>query len=81
MSRSRKKPIIKDSRRGSSRLARRTAHKTMRHHTRLRILREDYEAVPVDEAEFVNDWDICDYRYDLRWESPEDEWMEKAARK
>jgi hypothetical protein len=84
MSRSRKKPIIKDSIHRSTKLARRAAHKMMRQRARARIDNEQFDMMPEDEAEFFSDWDICDNRYDLRWERPggdRDEWVAKAARK
>lgn len=84
MSRSNKKPIVKDSRRSTSRGARRISHKRFRQASRALINKGRYESLPCDESEFMNDYDICDIRYDMRWEPPGSEWedfVKQAARK
>jgi hypothetical protein len=82
LSRSRKKPIIKDNGNGN-RWKRRQAHKMMRQSVRAHLYHGRYDVIPTDESEFVNDFDILDYKWDYRWEPlvDRDEWAERAARK
>ena len=85
MSRSKKKPIIKDGD-NSTKEVRRMAHKKMRQAVRARLAHADYDMIPTDESEFVNDFDICDWRHDLRWEQTDpdgwtDNYLARAARK
>lgn len=81
MSRSRKRPIIKDSGTGT-RWIRRHAHKCMRQSVRQHIHHGKYDTIPTDESEFVNDFNVLDNRWDYRWEPRSSrEWAIKAHRK
>ena len=67
MSRSRKKPIVKDSGCGTKWI-RANTHRRMRRAVRDGIHHGKWDLLPEDESEFVNDFDICDNRWDMRWE-------------
>lgn len=76
MSRSRKKPIVKDKTDGAK------YHRTIRRVTKekVRYLHEalDDEELP-DPKEIVNNYDYMDWEYDLRFRN--DEMSKKASRK
>jgi len=84
MSRSRRKPIIKDGPRNTKksstywRPVRRVMNQTVRG------LDDDSDGAYDDEIipnpkEIVNDYDYSDYKFDMRWE--DDDTIKKASRK
>lgn len=80
MSRSRRKPIVKDRPRNEKKSS--IYHRTVRRVTneKIRYLNEDVddEILP-DPKEIVNDYDYSDYKFDFRFN--DDENSEKESRK
>lgn len=80
MSRSRKKPIIKDRPRNYKKSS--NYWRTIRRVTKdkIRFLQETLEEkIIIDPKEIINDYDYSDYRFDMRFLS--DEISEKESRK
>lgn len=80
MSRSRKKPIVKDGPRNQKKGAK--YHRAVRRVTneKIRYLNEELDdnVIP-DPKEIVNDYDYSDYKFDFRFD--DDEISEKESRK
>ena len=53
----------------------------MRQAVRQSLAHEDYDNIPWDEAQFVNDYDVRDMRNDLRWERYSEWSVAEATRK
>lgn len=80
MSRSKKKPVIKDCPRNYKKSS--NYWRTIRRVTKdkIRYLQEDLEnEVIQDPKEIINDYDYSDYRFDMRFR--DDELSEKESRK
>ncbi len=59
MSRSTRKPIVKDKNRYSQKLG----NRRMRAKTRDMMKHEKFDNLPVDKSEVINDWDVSDWRW------------------
>jgi hypothetical protein len=80
MSRSRKKPVIKDCPRNYKKSSNywRTIRRVTKDKVRFSQENLDDELVP-DPKEIINDYDYSDYRFDLRFRN--DDFSEKKSRK